>query len=84
MGCNLSLLMRKLIGIGTVKQALAIASVFCLLIVLMIIAIFLPVLVGAKRARNRVELVLMPYLASRRRASGASRVESPLRVLQAG
>lgn len=66
MGCNLSLLMRKLIGVGTVKQALAqafaVASVFCLLLIPIIASLIGPLVAFANGAMKRLVNVLADRL----------------------
>ena len=54
MGCNLSLLMRAVFGIGTVKQALASALVLCMMIMLVVLAIGTRLSVSTKHTAKRL------------------------------
>jgi transposase len=84
MGCNLSLLMRKLIGVGTVKQALALASVFVMWLMAIMACLVLSVMAWAKGATKRADIALVGSLTNRRRVPASSLTLSPRIVLQAG
>lgn len=58
MGCNLSLLMRKLFGIGTVKQALAAAFVLCMMIPPIMTMIVAHIFASTKRVTKRLMLAV--------------------------
>lgn len=84
MGCNLSLLMRKLIGVGTVKQALALANVFYL-VLLAIMVSFLTSTIAFTEAAIKWVVHVLPDRHDDEKAPLALFPESSLKtVLEVG
>lgn len=84
MACNLSLLMRKVAGVGTVKQALAMASVFFLLFMPMIACIILPIIFFIWGAAKQATPALSAALAVAREVKTEILASSPQAALRAG